>query len=161
METRARFRAAREAGLQWVRLVPDKWKGAGRDFLLGNADDFTGIGCSFGGGMVNVCVSYKTIPALTFSVARGGDWIDSNAANVLGMPSSKATFIKESGMDIRNPKGREEEAIAIYYRNLISYTLTNIKNRFQMGKDMPSFNEPVDIVCAGGTSMSVELPLAR
>ena len=43
VETRERFRAAREAGLEWVRLVPDKWKGAGRDFLLGNAGDFQGI----------------------------------------------------------------------------------------------------------------------
>lgn len=117
------------------------------------ADDFTGIGISFGGGMVNVCVSYKTIPALAFSVARGGDWIDANAAKVLGLPSSKATYIKESGMDIRNPQGREQEAIAIYFRNLISYTLNNVTSRFAMGKDMPTFNEPVDIVCAGGTSM--------
>ena len=43
VETRARFRAAREAGLGWVRLVPDKWKGAERDFLLGDAGDFEGI----------------------------------------------------------------------------------------------------------------------
>jgi len=117
------------------------------------ADDFSGIGISFGGGMVNVCVSYKTIPALTFSVARGGDWIDDNAAKVLGIPSSKVTFIKESGIDIRSPQGREQEAIAIYFRNLISYTITNIKNRFKNGQDMPTFHEPVEIVCAGGTSM--------
>jgi len=43
VETRERFRAAREAGLEWVRLVPDKWNGAGRDFLLGDAGDFQGI----------------------------------------------------------------------------------------------------------------------
>ena len=42
-ETRERIRAAREAGIEWIRLVPDKWKGAGRDFLLGNADDFEGL----------------------------------------------------------------------------------------------------------------------
>ncbi|MSR48333.1 MAG: hypothetical protein EXS13_14940 [Planctomycetes bacterium] len=117
------------------------------------AEDFTGIGISFGGGMVNVCVSYKTIPALTFSVARGGDWIDGNAATVLGLPSSKVTYIKESGMDIRSPKGREQEAIAIYFRNLISYTLQNIRNRLMMGKDLPNFADPVEIVCSGGTSM--------
>lgn len=116
-------------------------------------EDFTGIGISFGGGMVNVCVAYKTIPALTFSVARGGDWIDGNAATVLGLPSSKVTYIKESGMDIRSPKGREQEAIAIYYRNLISYTLTNIRNRLAMGKDLPNFAEPIEIVCAGGGSL--------
>jgi hypothetical protein len=30
VETRDRFRAAREAGLEWVRLVPDKPKGGAR-----------------------------------------------------------------------------------------------------------------------------------
>jgi hypothetical protein len=43
VETRERLRAAREAGLEWVRLVPDKWPGARRDFLLGDAGDFRGI----------------------------------------------------------------------------------------------------------------------
>lgn len=43
VETRERFRAAREAGLEWVRLVPDKWKGARRDFLIGDAGDFRGL----------------------------------------------------------------------------------------------------------------------
>jgi len=114
---------------------------------------FTGIGISCGGGMFNVCVSFKSIPALTFSTTRGGDWIDKNVGNVLGCPRSKATHIKERGIDIRDPKSREEEAVAIYYRSLISYVLSNIKSRFESGQNMPSFNEPVDIACAGGTSM--------
>ncbi|MCB9871741.1 MAG: hypothetical protein H6837_17945 [Planctomycetes bacterium] len=115
--------------------------------------EFTGIGLSFGGGMANACVCYKTIPCLSFSVARGGDWIDSNVANVLGIKKSRATYIKERGIDIRDPKSREEEAVAIYYRNLISYTLENIKNRFETGTNMPMFNDPIDIACAGGTAM--------
>ena len=73
--------------------------------------DFTGIGLSFGGGMANACIAYKSIPCLSFSVARGGDWIDKNVANVLGCPRSKATHIKERGIDIRDPKSREEEAV--------------------------------------------------
>ncbi|MFO0983888.1 MAG: hypothetical protein U1E76_19555 [Planctomycetota bacterium] len=115
--------------------------------------DFTGIGLSFGGGMVNVCVSYKTIPAMAFSIQRGGDWIDRNVATVLGIPASKATFLKESGIDLRSPKGREQEAVNIYYRNLINYTLSNFKNRFQMSSGMPTFKDPIDIVCAGGGSL--------
>jgi actin-like ATPase involved in cell morphogenesis len=115
--------------------------------------DFTGIGLSFGGGMANACIAYKSIPCLSFSVARGGDWIDKNVANVLGCPRSKATHIKERGIDIRDPKSREEEAVSIYYRSLINYVLQNIKTRFESGKNMPSFNSPIDIACAGGTSM--------
>ena len=116
-------------------------------------NDFTGIGLSFGGGMANACIAYKSIPCLSFSVARGGDWIDKNVANVLGVPCSKATAIKERGIDIRDPKNREEEAVAIYYRSLINYVLENIKSRFESGQNMPSFSEPIDIACAGGTSM--------
>jgi hypothetical protein len=115
--------------------------------------DFTGIGLSFGGGMANACICYKSIPCLSFSVARGGDWIDKNVANVLGVPRSKAAYIKERGIDIRDPKSREEEAVTIYYRSLISYVLQNIKSRFESGQNMPNFADPVDIACAGGTSM--------
>jgi hypothetical protein len=116
-------------------------------------DDFTGIGISCGGGMFNICVSYKSIPALAFSTSRAGDWIDRNVATVLGIKASRAAAIKEKGMNILSPKNREEEAVEIYYRNLISYTLENIKHRFESASGMPSFPEPVEIVCAGGTSM--------
>ena len=116
-------------------------------------DDFTGIGISCGGGMFNICVAYKSIPALSFSTARGGDWIDRNVATVLGIKASRATAIKEKGVNILNPRNREEEAIEIYYRNLISYTLEAIKTRFESSMGMPAFPEPVEIVCAGGTSM--------
>lgn len=34
---------AREAGLEVVRMAPSKWPGAGRDFLIGDADRFEGI----------------------------------------------------------------------------------------------------------------------
>jgi len=115
--------------------------------------DFTGIGLSFGGGMANACVAFKTIPCVSFSVARGGDWIDKNVANVLGIKKSRAAYLKERGVDIRDPKNREDEAVAIYYRNLISYVLENIKDRFEHGQNMPTFTDPIDIACAGGTSL--------
>ncbi|RME02984.1 MAG: hypothetical protein D6805_08260 [Planctomycetota bacterium] len=116
-------------------------------------EEFTGIGISCGGGMFNICVAFKTIPALSFSTARGGDWIDKNVGRALGIKASKATAIKEKGVDIRNPKNREEEAVAIYYRELIRYTLNNIKKRFESSSDMPSFPNAIDIVFAGGTSL--------
>lgn len=116
-------------------------------------DDFTGIGISCGGGMFNICVAYKSIPALSFSTTRGGDWIDRNVAHVLGISTSRATSIKEKVENLQRPRNREEEAVEIYYRNLISYTLENIKSRFESSQGMPQFPEPISIVCAGGTSM--------
>jgi len=39
----AYFRALKATGATWVRLTFSKWKGDGRDFLIGNADNYTGI----------------------------------------------------------------------------------------------------------------------
>ncbi|MBN1343096.1 MAG: cellulase family glycosylhydrolase [Phycisphaerae bacterium] len=42
-DQQAWFRAAAGFGIEFIRLTPVTWKGAGRDFLIGNADDFKGI----------------------------------------------------------------------------------------------------------------------
>jgi predicted nucleic acid-binding Zn-ribbon protein len=118
------------------------------------AEDFTGIGISCGGGMFNICVAYKSMPALHFSTARAGDWIDQNAGQALGIKPSRITMIKEKGVDLVKPKTREEDAISIYYRDLIQYTLTNIKERFLSSENMPTFSEAIPIVFSGGTSMA-------
>ncbi len=116
--------------------------------------DFTGIGISCGGGMFNVCVAYKTIPAVTFSVCRGGDWIDEHVAKVMGIPRTRVIDIKEaSGVSLSDPRNREEEAIVLYYRNLIEYVLKNLAHRFSLAQDVPRFADPVQIVVAGGSSM--------
>ncbi|HYF00805.1 MAG TPA: hypothetical protein VEJ18_17925, partial [Planctomycetota bacterium] len=116
-------------------------------------EDFTGIGISCGGGMFNVCVAYKSVPALTFATSRGGDWIDNNVSAAIGMPSSQVCALKESGVDLMNPKDRVQDAIVIYYRNLIQYTLETIRHKLESAQNMPTFTKPIKLVCGGGTSM--------
>lgn len=115
-------------------------------------DDFTGIGISCGGGMVNVCVAFRSMPVVSFSTSKGGDWIDQQAAQVMGCAASKITAVKERGVDINAPKSPEEEAIVIYYRHLIKYSLDNIIKKFENTKDIPNFPKPVPIAVSGGTS---------
>ncbi|HZE97934.1 MAG TPA: hypothetical protein VE981_12975 [Planctomycetota bacterium] len=117
-------------------------------------EDFTGIGVSCGGGMFNICVAYKSMPALSFSTARSGDWVDMNVAQALGIKPEKAAQLKEQGVDLMAPKNREEDAISIYYRNLIQYNVTSIADRFRSADNMPSFKDPISIVFSGGTSMA-------
>lgn len=42
----AYFRALKATGATWVRLTFSKWKGEGRDFLIGDADEYKGIPAS-------------------------------------------------------------------------------------------------------------------
>jgi len=115
--------------------------------------EYTGIGLSCGGGMVNVCVAYKGVPTLAFSTMRGGDWIDGSVAAALGMSAPQVCAVKEGGMDLANPKGRVEEAVAIYYRHFIRYTLEMLKRKMEGAQNLPSFAKPLHLVFAGGTAM--------
>lgn len=42
-ETAERFEAAHEYGFNLIRLTPSKWTGEGRDFLIGDADNYVSI----------------------------------------------------------------------------------------------------------------------
>ena len=56
-------------------------------------NDLTGIAISMGAGMCNVCVMYQGMSALSFSVARGGDWIDENVAADCGCTKAKVISV--------------------------------------------------------------------
>jgi hypothetical protein len=115
--------------------------------------DYTGIGVSCGGGTVNVCVAYKGVPTFAFSTLRGGDWIDNTAAAALGMPVPLVCAVKEGGMDLLSPKGRVQEAIAVYTRNFVNYTVQTMLQKMSAADHMPTFARSIHLVCAGGTSM--------
>jgi len=115
--------------------------------------EYTGVGISCGGGMSNICVSYRSLPTLSFSIARGGDWIDDNVARSMDLAVSRVTAVKEEGFDLLAPKGRIQEALAIYYRDLIKYTVDQIGRQMNLKKNMPVFVDPVEVVVCGGSSL--------
>ena len=120
-------------------------------------ENFSGIGISFGAGMTNIAVVYKSIPIMAFSISRGGDWIDHNAATSLGMIPNRVNAVKEkdtfSLIDIPSGKKKEKmikEALIYYYNSLINYTLKNIVKQLEdSDADLP---EELPIVISGGTS---------
>ena len=71
------------------------------------AENFTGIGISCGGGMCNVALGFMSMPVITFSITKAGDYIDSSVASVTGETANSVRTIKESGLDLsRSPLGR-------------------------------------------------------
>lgn len=116
--------------------------------------NFTGLCISFGHGMTNVSLVFKTIETLKFSVARGGSWIDDQTAKVTGKTSSQICAIKEKGVDLISPKGREAQAISIYYKHLIKYAIKNFIQKFKQLQGNIELPEEIPCVVAGGTSMA-------
>lgn len=115
-------------------------------------EGFSGIGISFGSGMTNIAMSVNTIEGLSFSVGRGGDWIDGGAAKSIGSTASRICAIKEKGVDINAPVGREQEAITFYYKNLIEYAIDQIALQFASVQGKFTLPKPIPIVVSGGTS---------
>ena len=114
--------------------------------------NFTGLGISFGAGMTNVCLSYYAVPVMTFSVARGGDWIDEQTATATGETVDKVTSTKEEDfrLDFTTDAGGVEGALSIYYDNLLDYVIENVAREVneedvEEGLDVPA-------VVTGGTS---------
>ena len=118
------------------------------------ADGFSGLGISFGSGMCNLALSVSGVEGMSFSVARGGDWIDAGAAKAIGSTQSRMCALKEKGIDLMDPKSREEEALALYYKSLIEYCIDQTTREFIRIKDKFSLPKPIPIVVSGGTSMA-------
>lgn len=115
-------------------------------------ENFSGLAISFGAGMANIALSYQASKGMEFSLARGGDWIDAQSAKAVGKTASQMCAIKEKGVNLAAPKGREEEAIVLYVRALINYTLQNIAAQFKKVQNDVSLPEPIPFVVSGGTS---------
>jgi hypothetical protein len=126
----------------------------------------TGVAISMGAGMCNIAVMYQGMTALSFSVSRGGDWVDENVSMDTGVPQAKVTNIKETSttLDLSSATYQniyEEDtdeanvliAIRSYYGALINYLLTNLKVQFEGVENVPNFPESVPIVIGGGTAL--------
>ncbi len=114
-------------------------------------NSFTGIGISFGAGLTNVTVAYFAAPIVSFSIARGGDWIDENASKATGMPKEQVCAIKESRFELKYEVelGSVEGALAIYYDYLLTYVIENLRRKLAEVSP-PQVEFPV--VLAGGTA---------
>lgn len=115
-------------------------------------ESFSGIAFSFGSGMTNVALSIYTQEGVAFSVARGGDWIDAGAARSTGSTQARMCSIKERGLDLMKPEGREQEALAVYYKNLISYAIDKVAEQFDANRNKFELPNAIPIVVSGGTS---------
>lgn len=117
-------------------------------------EGFSGVSLSFGSGMTNVALAINTIEGLSFSVARGGDWIDRGASKSVGSTMARICAIKEGGINLTTPKGRDQEAIGYYYRNLIEYVLDQIALRFKAIEGQFALPKAIPLVVSGGTSLA-------
>jgi len=116
-------------------------------------ENFSGIGISCGGGMCNVALAFMSIPVMTFSVGKAGDYIDKNVGSVTGETASKIRSMKEESLDLsRSPQNKFESALHIYYDDVILSLVESLRSALAETKNMPKIDNAIPIVLSGGTA---------
>jgi hypothetical protein len=112
----------------------------------------TGIGISMGGGMCNVCFSYLSIPAVTYSIQKGGDFIDQTVGRSVGESATKIKSIKEQALDLGvPPRNNIEHGLHAAYDDLFATLAASLVKGLSGSDNMPRLSQAVPIVLSGGT----------
>ena len=112
-------------------------------------NNFTGIGVSIGGGMCNICLAYLSIPVLSFSIQKAGDYIDKQVSVCTGELLYNVKAAKEKTFSLlEKPTNQVERALKIYYDDMVQAVVSSMKSRFRK-VDLPIYG-PIPLVFSGG-----------
>jgi hypothetical protein len=116
--------------------------------------NYTGIGISCGGGLCNVCFAYLSVPILSFSVPKAGDFIDASAASVMGERANRVRILKEQSFHMNGHfEDKFKQVVGVYYDDVIQTLVTALKNAFTGASNMPKLARPIPLVLSGGSAM--------
>lgn len=113
---------------------------------------WTGIGISFGAGMVNLCFAMFGNPIFAFSIVNSGDWIDKQAAKATG---ESIAFINKEKLKLDLTKESDslvQRAIKAQYEIMLQKTINGIRQGLETTHSKARTENDVDIVIAGGTA---------
>ncbi len=118
------------------------------------AANYTGIGISCGGGMCNVCLAYLSVPVISFSVPKAGDFVDSSAATATGEVATRVRMIKERSFVLNGqPPDKVHCALTVYYDDMIRNLIRAMREAFSEARRLPRLERPVPVVLSGGSTL--------
>jgi hypothetical protein len=134
-----------------------------RALVIGQVEDKTGVGISWGAGMVNVCYCLYGIEIFKFSIVGAGDRIDMDSAMRFGYdPKEPGGDYRETPTSICRRKEKMDlnscpddavgKAIWINYGLMIEDVIKNIIDGFNRNEEKARVDRPIPVVIAGGTS---------
>jgi len=115
--------------------------------------NYSGIGVSLGGGLANVCLAYLSVPVLSFSTAKAGDFVDSSAAAVTGELATRVRLAKEESFTFQATySDKLHQVLAVYYDDLIKTLAGSLREAFSNARNLPRLARPIPLVLSGGTA---------
>ena len=116
--------------------------------------NFTGIGVSCGSGLCNACLAVLSVPVLSFSVPKAGDFIDSQAAAVTGDLATRLRVTKEHSFRLNGlTSDRTLNALTVYYQEVIANLAAALCAHISATQRLPKLDQAIPLVLSGGTVM--------
>lgn len=116
--------------------------------------NYTGIGISCGGGLCNVCLAYLSVPVLSFSIAKAGDYIDQSAASVTGERANRIRILKEYDFHLNGYfSDKTHQVLGVYYDEMILSLVQAMKEALHGARNKPKISKPLPLVLSGGTAL--------
>lgn len=118
------------------------------------SSNFSGIGISCGSGTCNICLSVLSVPVISFSVAKAGDFIDSQASLATGELSNRLRIQKEQSFHLNGfSSDRVANALTVYYQEMIANLAETLRNHISSSQRLPKLDQSIPLVLSGGTAM--------
>ena len=116
--------------------------------------NYTGIGVSCGGGLCNVCFAYLSVPIVSFSIPKAGDFIDASAASVMGERANRIRILKEQSFYFNGHfDDKLRQAVTVYYDDMIQSLVAGLRSAFQGARHIPKLTKPIPLVLSGGSAL--------
>jgi hypothetical protein len=120
------------------------------------SSNYTGIGISCGGGLCNVCLSYLSVPVLSFSIPKAGDYIDASTASVTGERANRIRMLKEESFHFNGYfADKTHQVLGVYYDEMIQALTQGMREAFLTARSKIKIGKPVPLVLSGGTALPV------
>jgi len=118
------------------------------------SSNFSGVGISCGSGLCNVCLAVLSVPVISFSVPKAGDYIDTNAALVTGDRANRLRISKEKAFQLNGfTTDRVHNALTVYYQEVITELIGSLRAQISSAQKLPKIEQSVPLVLSGGTTM--------
>ena len=118
------------------------------------ASNYTGIGISCGSGLCNACLAVLSLPVISFSVPKAGDFIDRQAALATGDLATRIRILKELDFHLNGFSGdRVQDALTVYYDEVVRGLVEALRGNLANAQRLPKLEQSIPLVLSGGSAM--------
>ena len=116
--------------------------------------NFSGIGISCGSGLCNVCLAVLSVPVISFSMPKAGDYIDNQSAIVTGDLAVRMRLQKEQAFSSERPHRRScaRRPYGLLPGNA-GAPGRDPRSHISSAQRLPKIEKSIPLVLSGGTAM--------